>query len=94
MRDAERVEMAHSRFGESAPKFRNPVKTPQTKANEPVPMGIGRLQLVKLTAAEWDLVDTAEYNLSFTLNKRYQSGWSKSVGCRSSVHVADRLTDG
>ncbi len=54
LRDAERIAMALRRFGKSAPKFGNPVQTPTTKANEPVPIVIGNLQLKKLTAAERD----------------------------------------
>ncbi len=54
MHGAERVGMAHRRFGKSALKFETPMITTQTKANESVPIDIGNFQLKKLTAAERD----------------------------------------
>ncbi len=52
MRDAERVEIAHPRFGRAAPKFRISESTSASKVNGFVPMGIGNIQLKKLTHAE------------------------------------------
>ncbi len=54
MRNGERVEMAHLRFGKQAPKFGTSVKTTQSKVGEPAPMEIGNIQLKKVTAAERD----------------------------------------
>ncbi len=50
--DTEKVEMAHRRFGKSAPKFINLRKTTRNKSNEPAPKDKGNLQLKKLSAAE------------------------------------------
>lgn len=43
MRDAERVEMAHRRFGRVAPKLGNSERPGPSKTSEPVPMDIGNL---------------------------------------------------
>ncbi len=45
MRDTERVEMAHRRFGRDAPEFVISEKPNASKSNEPVPMNIGNIQL-------------------------------------------------
>ena len=55
MRDAERVEMAHRRFGRVAPKFGISEKSGPSKSSEPVPMDIGSVQLKKLSSAERDM---------------------------------------
>lgn len=55
MKDAERVEMAHRRFGKPAPRVATPDKPRQpTRPTGPVPMEIGNVQLKKLTPAERD----------------------------------------
>ena len=54
MEDAERVEMAHRRFGRTTPKIGPSEKPGPPKITKPVPMDIGNIQLEKLTPVERD----------------------------------------
>ena len=55
MKDAERVESAHRRFGKASPKIGSNDKVKHQRSNGPVPMEIGNVQLKKLSAAERDM---------------------------------------
>ncbi len=52
IRDAERVEMTHRRFGRAAPKSSTSEKPSASKENEPFLTDIGNIELKKFTQTE------------------------------------------